>query len=90
VTVEVIYTGAVIWLVVLMFACGALLARGPRPGSRIVALDTLVLVLVALLVLVSAAEDRTFFLDAALMLALLGFVATVAAARYYGEGGPFR
>lgn len=89
-TVDIIYTAAIVWLVVLMLACGVLLARGPRPGSRIVALDTLVLVLVGLLVLVSAAEDRTYFLDAALMLALLGFVATVAAARYYGDGGPFR
>ena len=88
-TADVLFTVAVVWLVVLMFVCGGLLIYGPRPGTRIVALDTLVLVLVALLVLYAAAEGRTFFLGAALMLSLLGFVATVAAARYYGDGGPF-
>lgn len=89
-TVDFIFTGAVIWLVVLMLICGILLVRGPRPGARIVALDTLVLVLVGMLVLYSAADGQTFFLDAALMLAMLGFIATLAAARHYGDGGPFR
>jgi multicomponent Na+:H+ antiporter subunit F len=79
-----------IWLGLLIFACAFLLVRGRTPGTRIVALDTVVLVLVGMLVVYSAAEEATFFLDAALMLALLGFVATIAAARYYGDGGPFR
>jgi len=50
-----------------------------------VALDTLTLVLVALLVLYAASGRSPYLLDAALVLALLSFVGTLAAARYFGE-----
>ena len=89
-TLDAAFTISVVWLGLLIFACGVALVRGRTPGTRIVALDAIVLVLVGLLVLYSAAGETTFFLDAALMLALLGFAATIAASRYYGDGGPFR
>jgi multicomponent Na+:H+ antiporter subunit F len=54
-------------------------------ASRILALDTLTLVLVALLTLYGAAERSPYYLDAAFILALLAFVGTVAAALYHGE-----
>jgi multicomponent Na+:H+ antiporter subunit F len=54
-------------------------------AGRILALDTLTLVLVGLLVLYSAIFKTTYYLDAALILALLAFVSTIAAARYHGE-----
>lgn len=53
--------------------------------GRILALDTLTLVLVALLVLYGDAQREVYYLDVALILALLAFVGTLAAARYYGE-----
>ncbi|MEJ7841119.1 MAG: monovalent cation/H+ antiporter complex subunit F [Rubrobacter sp.] len=53
------------------------------------ALDTLTLVLVALLVLYAAAERSPYYLDAALIVALLAFLGTVAAALYHGERGIF-
>jgi multisubunit Na+/H+ antiporter MnhF subunit len=66
-----------------------LVFRARSPASRILALDTLVLMLVGLLALWSDAEGVSYFLDAALVLAVLGFAATLAAARYYGDGDPF-
>lgn len=89
-SLDATFTISVIWLGLLIVASMVLLVRGRTPGTRIVALDTIVLVLVGLLVVHSAAEETTYFLDAALMLAMLGFAATIAAARYYGDGGPFR
>ncbi len=74
-----------LWLVVLLGACAVRVAHARSSVSRILALDTLVLVLIGLLVLFSASRDVSYFLDAALILAVLAFVATVAAARYYGQ-----
>ncbi len=54
-------------------------------AGRILALDTLTLILVALLVLFVDAFRTPFFLDAALVLSLLAFLGTLAAARYHGE-----
>jgi multicomponent Na+:H+ antiporter subunit F len=54
-------------------------------AGRILALDMLTLILVVLLVLYGDAERTPYYLDAALILALLAFVGTLAAARYFGE-----
>jgi multisubunit Na+/H+ antiporter MnhF subunit len=53
--------------------------------ARLLALDTLTLLLVALLVVVARHETLTFYLDVALALALVSFIGTLAAARYLGE-----
>lgn len=59
--------------------------RLPSTVSRILALDALTLILVALLVLYRDAQRTPYYLDAALALSRRAFVATLAAARYYGE-----
>jgi multicomponent Na+:H+ antiporter subunit F len=48
-----------------------------------------VLILIGLLGLVAAENRRSYALDAALALALLSFVSTLAAARYVGDRRPF-
>lgn len=83
---ELVFQIAAAWLALLLLPCGLLVLRGRTAGSRILALDTVVLVLIGLLVLWSASERVSYFLDAALLLALLGLVGTLAAARFYGEG----
>ncbi len=80
---------AAIWLTVLVALCAVLLLRSRTPAGRVLALDTLVLLLVGLLVLWSDAEGEPYFLDAALGLAVLGFIGALAAARFYGEGRMF-
>ncbi len=86
---EVVFYVAALWLTCLVIASTALVLRARSPASRILALDTLVLLLVGLLVLWSDAEGVAYFLDAALVLSVLGFVATLAAARFHGEGRIF-
>ncbi len=73
------------WMTVLLAVMVAAVIRLPTTASRILALDTLTLILVALLVLYADATRSPYFLDAALILALLAFLGTVAAARYHGE-----
>ena len=85
----VVFYAAVLWMTVLLTAGIVLVIRAPSIPSRILTLDMLVLILVALLVLLSDTLRVAYFLDAALVLALLSFATTIAAARYQSEGDPF-
>ena len=86
---ETVFAIATLWIAVLVLPCGYLVLRARSMASRIVALDMLVLLVIALLVLWSDAEEVPYFLDAALLLSLLAFMGTLAAARFYGGGRPF-
>lgn len=86
---EAVFAVAAVWLTVLVLACLVVLVRSRSEGGRILALDTLVLMLIGLLVLWSASEGVSYFLDAALLLAGIGFIGTVAAARFYTRGRLF-
>jgi multicomponent Na+:H+ antiporter subunit F len=58
------------------------LVRGPTLEDRVVALDLVSMLLVAFLTLFALAVDQPAFLDAAVALALVAFLATVAFARF--------
>ncbi len=73
------------WMTMLLLVSVVATIRLRTTAGRILALDTLTLILVALLVLYADAFQSPYYLDAALILALLAFVATVAAARYHSE-----
>jgi multicomponent Na+:H+ antiporter subunit F len=82
---ELVFYGSAAWMTVLLLVGMVGLIRFSSTVARILALDMLTLILVALLVLYGQAQRIPYFLDAALVLALLAFVGTLAAARYYGE-----
>lgn len=84
----VFYVG-VVWVAVLLGIVVISLARARSNGQRILALDLLSLVLVGLLALAAGEDQRSYALDAGLALALLGFVATLAACRYYENRRPY-
>ncbi len=84
-----VFYGGLAWLTLLLGVTVILVARrGSAPG-RILALDLLVLVLIGLLGLYAGQTGRSYPLDAALALALLSFVATLAAARYAEDREPY-
>ena len=80
---------AIAWLAVLLAVVVVRLARAASTGERILALDLLTLVLIGFLAVAAGEEQRSYALDAALALALLSFVATLAAARYHENRKPF-
>lgn len=86
---ETMFTIATVWMAVLLVFCVLLMLRSRAGLVRVLALDTLTLVLVALLALYSDARGVSLYLDAALVVALFSFVGTVAAARYFAEGKIF-
>ena len=82
---EVVFYEAAAWLTVLLAVGVVSVIRVSSTAGRILALDMLTLILAALLVLYGDAQRNPYYIDAALILALLAFVGTLAAARYYGE-----
>lgn len=82
---EVVFYAAFLWMTVLLAVGVAAVIKLPTTAGRILALDTLTLILVALLVLYSDYLRTPYYLNAALILALLAFLGTVVAARYHGE-----
>lgn len=63
------------------------IAAGPTQGDRVVALDIFLAAAIALAVAAALATGRTVFLDVAIGLALVGFVATLGWARLVERSG---
>lgn len=75
-----------IWVLVLSSLAAVALAtvrivQGPTHADRIVALDILMASAIALCIAASLYTERTVYLDVAIGLALVGFVATIGWAR---------
>jgi multicomponent K+:H+ antiporter subunit F len=62
------------------------LLRGPGVADRILALDTLYINTLALLVLLGISMGTELFFEAALLIAMLGFVGTVVLSKYLLRG----
>lgn len=75
-----------IWMTWLLAAIVVFAVKTSSNAVRILALDSMTLVLVAVLVLFSASRQEAYFMDAALALALVSFVSTVAASRWLAAG----
>ena len=71
---------------VAMLLCAWRLLRGPEVTDRLLALDTLYINTVALVILLALHWQTALLFEAALIIAMLGFVSTVALARYVSRG----
>lgn len=87
---ELVVIIALFFVTVTLAACVAVLQRADDVLERIVAFELITVICIALLALLTYLNDVAYYLDAALALAALSFVATLAAIRSYGGGGPFR
>lgn len=62
------------------------LLRGPHATDRVLALDTLYINTVGLVILLGLKFGSDLLFEAALVIAMLGFIATVALARFLARG----
>ena len=62
------------------------LVIGPSLPDRILALDTMYINAIALLVLYGIYQQSTFYFEAALLIAVMGFVGTVVLSKYLLRG----
>ena len=79
---EIVTTVAFAWATLLLVGGAVLLLRSPDALHRILALDVLVAIVIALLTILSLRDDVSFYIDAALALALLSLTSTIVAARH--------
>lgn len=84
--IEIVYSviqnsALVVLLIALMFAFVRLVI-GPSLADRVVALDSMSIIFVAVIVVYSIQQNQPIFLDAAILLAIIAFLGTVAFARY--------
>jgi len=78
----------------IAFACFGLgllfclwrIAFGPNLSDRILALDTMVINLIALLVLYGIWKGTAVYFEASMLVAMVGFVSTVAYCRFVLRG----
>jgi multicomponent Na+:H+ antiporter subunit F len=80
---------AVGWAALLVVAGGVVLLRSSDALHRVLALDVLGAIVIVLLTALSYLRDVSYYIDAALALALLAFTATLVTVRYVTRGGPF-
>ncbi|MBB1607489.1 MULTISPECIES: K+/H+ antiporter subunit F [unclassified Pseudomonas] len=64
----------------------ARLVRGPSAADRILALDTLSVEAIALILLYGLWSDSGLYFEAALLIAVMGFVSTVALCKFLLRG----
>lgn len=82
--------------IALYFAIGAVslaqvlamvrLLRGPHVGDRILALDTMVINAIGLIILSGILWGTQMYFESAMIIAMLGFVSTVALCRFVLRG----
>ncbi|MEV4609929.1 Na(+)/H(+) antiporter subunit F [compost metagenome] len=85
----IIYTAVAIaqfMLVVAMAIAAVRMFRGPRAQDRIIGLDTIYINAMLLLVTFGIGTGRVIYFEAALVIGLLGFVSTVALAKFLMRG----
>ena len=66
--------------------CMVRLVRGPHTPDRVLAFDTLYINMIALMIVLDIYHSTSVFFEAALLIALTGFIATAALARYLARG----
>jgi multicomponent Na+:H+ antiporter subunit F len=73
-------------LTLAIFVAFIRLVRGPSLPARVVALDLMGSLVVGIIAIYAVATEQPIFLDVAIVLALIGFLGTVAFAYFIEKG----
>ena len=79
---------ALVTMAAAILVAVARLVKGPTLPDRVVAMDLMGVLVVGLIVVLAASTSVRAALDAAIVIALIAFVATVAYATYIERGHP--
>ncbi|MCU4799170.1 monovalent cation/H+ antiporter complex subunit F [Halobacteria archaeon HArc-gm2] len=77
---------AIVLVTLLSLLCGYRVVRGPTVPDRVVGLDAIATNVVAIAVLFALRTGRGLFVTVSLVLAVIGFLSTVAVAKFVTEG----
>jgi multicomponent K+:H+ antiporter subunit F len=79
-------TGAFVVVALCQIMAMIRVVIGPHTGDRILALDTMVINAIGLIVLMGLSQGIRIYFEVSLIIAMLGFVSTVAYARFVLRG----
>ena len=79
-------TYAQICLIVAFGFATARMLKGPRAQDRVLGLDTLYINAMLLFLVIGVDNGNVFFFEAAIVIAIVGFVATVSLAKFLMRG----
>lgn len=83
---EIVTQGVLATLAVALLIAVVRLVKGPTLPDRVVAMDLVAVLVVGLIVVAAASSDVRPTLDAAVVIALVGFVGTVGYATFVERG----
>ena len=83
---EIVTQSALVTLGVALLVAVVRLVKGPTLPDRVVAIDLIGVLVVGLIVVSAASTDVRATLDAAMVIALIGFLGTVGYATYVARG----
>lgn len=75
-------TASFVMLSIAIALTGWRLVFGPSAADRVLALDTMYVIAVALIIALGVKLHEAIFFEAALLIALMGFIGTIALARF--------
>ena len=81
--------GVCVALIALTFACMGRAAVGPTAMDRLMAINIIGTKTVAIICVISLVFNEDFFLDVAIVYALISFLTTIAVAKYLQTGSLF-
>jgi len=88
--VDLAVTAGIVLAASVTLLAGYRVVRGPTTPDRVVGLDTIGTNVIAVAVLYAVKSDQGLFVTVALVLAIIGFISTIAVARYVTEGDIIR
>ncbi len=80
------FTASCIVLVLMIFLCLYRAYVGPTVADRVISINVISTKAVAIMTLVSIVFHKEYFLDIALVYALISFLATIGVAKYLQKG----
>jgi len=83
---DICLTIAFVAMIIGQVLCVVRLVKGPSTGDRVLALDTMVIYAIGLIVLLGIAQGFQIYFEASMIIAMLGFVSSVALARFVLRG----
>ncbi|PKM79240.1 MAG: cation:proton antiporter [Firmicutes bacterium HGW-Firmicutes-13] len=80
------YTAGCIFLVLMTFLCLYRAYVGPTVADRVISINVISTKAVVIMVLVSIIYHKEYFLDIAMVYALIAFLSTIGVAKYLQKG----
>lgn len=77
---------SLIFMVLAFIPCIYRALVGPTIPDRIIAIDAIITIIIVMLGVYSYVEQSVFYMDVALVLAIISFVGTISIAKYLDQG----